>query len=180
MKDLLTNYSECRKICVCFLKKKFNTARFTDADFDDIVSTAVEKILTKPSLSSNLPTLLYIANLSAIDLFRKRRKETLVGDFPIHTPLSIWGNDDVETKHLLELVITEVGRLNDKRRTLMEQKYHAYTFPTTVSQLEMMTFKSQMPTDSKQMAAALGYPSALALRQETFRTVNQLRTRLAA
>lgn len=180
MKDFLNDYAKNRKICTIFLKKRFNNAPFTDGDYEDIVSTAVEKMLTRPNLLPNLATLLYVAHLSAIDLFRKRRRETLVGDFPTNAPLSMWDNDDIELKNRIEEVILAVSRLNPRRRNLMELKYHAYAFESTTSCDEMVEVKNQPRPNSQQMAVTLGFPSAIALRQETFRTVAQLRMRFAA
>ena len=180
MQDFLKNYDKNYEICIRFVKKQFSNARFTNGDYEDIVSTAVLKILTSPNLSPTLSTLLYITNFSAIDLFRKRRREILVSDFPTNTPLSILDNDDMEIKNLIELVATEVSRLNPRRRNLMELKYHAYTFSATTSNDEMMKVKNQACSNCEQSAAQLNYPSAIALRQETFRAVTQLRTRLAA
>jgi hypothetical protein len=180
MKDFLANYDNNYKICFKFIKKQFSNAHFTDGDVEDVVSTGVFKILTRPNLLPNLATLLYVANLSAIDLYRKRCKETLVSDFHAHTNTSFWDNDDLETKNLIESVVAEVAQLNPRRRELMELKYHVCTFETAVSNDEIMAFKNQPRLNSKKMAVQLGYPSAIALRQETFRAVTQLKTRLAA
>lgn len=180
MQDFLKNYDKNYEISIRFIKKQFSNAHFTNSDYEDIVSTAVLKILTSSNLSPTLSTLLYVSNFSAIDLFRKRCKETLVSDFPTNTSLNILENDDIATKNLIELVVDEVGRLNPRRRNLMELKYHAYSFAATTSNDEMMKVKNQAPINCEQLARQLNYPSAIALRQETFRAVAQLRTRLAA
>ncbi len=180
MNEFLTHYAKNRKICLFFIKDRFPHARFTDADYDDIVSTAVEKILTKSSLSPNLNTLLYIAHLSAIDLLRKRRKETLVGDFPSNTPLSMWSNEGAKNHHRIESVIVAVAHLNPRHRQLMALKYHACAFDSNTTHEEMIRFKSQPHQKGKTMAFELGYPSETALRQDNFRAVSELRARLAA
>jgi DNA-directed RNA polymerase specialized sigma24 family protein len=176
MDDFSINYQAHFHACILFLKRRFNNAGFVSVDFADITSNATEKILKNPNLAKDLATLMYVANFCAIDLLRKRQRETLVSDFLSCPPLSMEGDNDLEKKELLETIMHEVNKLGPRQRALFTFKYHA--FAPTLSSEEIVAAKNQRRLNSKQLAERLGYPSATALRQEAFRTVAELRTRL--
>lgn len=178
MEDFSINYQAHFHACILFLKRKFKNAGFVNVDFADITSNATEKMLKNKNLTKDLATLKYVANFCAIDLLRKRQKETLVSDFFSSPPLSIGGDNDLEKKELLESIMDEVNQLSPRQRALFTFKYHA--FAPTLSNEEIVIAKNQPRLNTQQLAEKLHYPSATALRQEAFRTVAQLRTRLRA
>ncbi|MBL7815911.1 MAG: hypothetical protein JNL70_12925 [Saprospiraceae bacterium] len=175
MKELLYHFDHVRATTIRFLSFKFKNSRLTLADFEDAFSSAFEKLLldankSQPTLLASVHTICYLSNNAIIDIYRKRKRETLVGEWLDFYPLSTtdFDDDNLARKQELEHVISQVASLPNQRKALVEAKYDARFFDKQASNDEIIAFKNK----PKQPAMTT------AMRQELFRGINALRTQL--
>ena len=185
MKNLLSNFDHTRTISIRFLSNKFGGSKLTTADFEDAVSSAFEKLLLdaakpKPTLTATTNTICYLSHNALIDIYRKRKKEFLTDEFTFLSPLSTTVTDTsfLDKKTKMEEVIAEVVSLPTRRRQLIEAKYDARYFDATATHEDMMRFKNC--SKKRNLTEAFGFATEGAMRQEMFRAITTLRTRLCA
>ena len=184
MDQLLLAFSQHRKAILNCLKSRFRNT-LNEADLADAISTAYEKILLDsrkpvPKLATTFSTLSYLAWLSAIDIYRRKRRIVHMDTMLENGPLSNSFSDDalMEEKWLIERVITEVNKLPPQRKRMMENKYDAFTFGENATYADMISTKSHAKYCSKKEVLELGFPSEIAARQARFRTLAVLRSNL--
>lgn len=185
MKNLLSNFEQTRNIAICFLRSRFNDSKLSIADFEDAVSTAFEKLLLdaakpNPMLTASAKTICYLAQNALIDVYRKRKREVLIEEIGVFSPLSMTATDDqlLEKKTRIEEAIAEVVYLPQRRRQLIEAKYDARYFDSTASLDDIVQFKNR--SKQKNLTQELGFTTEGAMRQEMFRAITTLRLRLCA
>ena len=183
MKNLLSNFDQARNISIHFLRTKFSGSKLTLADMEDAVSTAFEKLLLdaakpKPSLNATTQTICYLSYHALVDVYRKRKREILIGETTVFTPLSTTAMDAffLEKKTKIEEIIASVVYLPQRRRELIEAKYDARYFDSTATLEEMMRYKNRSKHQS--LTHEMGFATEGAMRQEMFRAVSTLRTRM--
>lgn len=182
MEQFLINYKQSRKAAIAFLKNKFGSL-MTSADYAEAVDTAFFKLVldskkVNPTLVPADYTIRMLASNALIDLYRRHKREVLTDEYP----LSMSTNEEdaalLEKKERLEKLIIETQQLSKHRQTLLEVKFHAKFFDENTALEDMQAFKNCQR--SKNLAKTMGYTTSGAFRQESFRTLEVLRSRLRA
>ena len=163
-----------RKNAEIALKRHF--PRFSREQIEDIVSDAFAAIWKQGlnvTLSCTPQTYLHtICRNKAIDFTRKEKTR----QFSLERYMSATEENDFQ-KERLEIVANAVTHLpSPRKRALMETLYDVKIFDAETPSALKIAYRNDLKNEAVQKR--LGYPSAIALRQEKHRIITALREAL--